>query len=156
MDLNTERMLDISTGHLSTVTRSWLSAAAAANTPISVAEREEGWFVNTTWGDTAQHGVAIPPDLLHILAVCHAHDVSYVMFDTDGLEQEGLPFYDDRDAPDCLTTMFDGIPDLVEAEIAHPVTGMSLGRVLAVRPGAVDYLALAGKVATVTSEDPAP
>lgn len=155
MDLNTERLLDISTGHLSTLTRSWLSAAAAANRPISVAEREEGWVVSATWGDTESHDVQLPADLLHVLAVAHAHDVSYVMFDTDAPRQEGLPYYADGIGPERGTD-FAGEDALNVEHVTLPGSGAYIGAIMAVRPGSVDYLALAGKVATAPQEDPAP
>lgn len=94
---NTLPMLDLSTGHLSLATRESLTGTQLCD-DLRITERDCGWLVPVTNEHIGQPGM--PLDLVHCLRYAQANGVGYVLFDQDGLQQGGLPWYDDDNTPD--------------------------------------------------------
>lgn len=98
--LNTVPMLDLSTGHLSRRTVTWLEDGARVGA-LGIMEREEGFFISSHHAAEFEKNTEafsnFPLDLMHTLRFAHANDVQYVLFDRDAEMQAGLPTYDGDD-----------------------------------------------------------
>lgn len=100
---NTINLLDLSTGHLSLETREWLEEPANAER-AGVTPRTHGYFVTAQSGDDFPDVGRVPLDLVHCMRYAGANGASYVLFDTDAMRQDGLPWYEDGNTPDLSGT----------------------------------------------------
>lgn len=98
---NTLTLLDLSTGHLSLDTRERLERSEDC-AALGVTWREHGYLLSGN-PENFRH-VDLPPDLLHCVRYAHANGAAYLLFDADAEVQEGLPYYDDTNAPDLTGT----------------------------------------------------
>ena len=87
-------VLDVSTAHLSQVTRELLADDAVDQ--IAYPKGDYGWFVHVP---NADDGVEVsehcPPDLAQCLQLAQRAEAHWVMFDADGTIIDELPVYDD-------------------------------------------------------------
>lgn len=149
MKLNTVPILDLSTAHLSDATFTWVDNMVSRERdpdlrnlgqtpPISIMEREEGFFISTAHADAVHENPDIPADLMHILRFAHANDQQYVLFDCDGPVQDGLPVYEEGDPQNRI-------------DREHPFIGMNKTSWHDVRdPGAPSGEAHLGKIEAVS------
>ena len=95
------KVLDVSTGNLSLATRELLSDPDSLELKnISVARREEGFFINSIFGSFDPKDMGnLPPDLYHIMRLACANDYQYVLFDMDAEILEEAPYYEDSNEP---------------------------------------------------------
>lgn len=95
MSISFLQTADISTGHLSLLTREWLSSDDRK--PFSPARRDEGFLISTIYSDPLS-GVGaskMPPDLHLVLSAARVSGADYVLFDRDAPRVPDLPYYED-------------------------------------------------------------
>lgn len=91
-----ERMLVITTGHLTTDTRRWLEEQFPddSRVPINILHGRYGWLV---WAGSPECGpeedFEIPMDLAAVRRFCRENSIRYVMFDCDAPIHDDLPVY---------------------------------------------------------------
>jgi hypothetical protein len=97
MTLEIERILTISTGHLTETTRLMLDHPKARNSlgRGPTASSEFGWVF---WAELLEDipflEELMPKDLLEVLKFTEQQDCAYVRLDADGDQVEGLEYYD--------------------------------------------------------------
>ena len=91
-DLISTKVLEISTGHLSDITRQRLEKEPGL---AGAMEREFGWMFHTgiACNGNWEAKPDLPRDLLHVLRFARANDMSWVYFDQDEAELDLLPVY---------------------------------------------------------------
>ena len=96
--LRIHRMLDISTGHLSLSTRSWLDHPENINR-FMIFKRNYGWALNTAFlaqdSTNRNSSGSLPSDLQKILDFALAFACHYIQFDADAAPINQLDWYED-------------------------------------------------------------
>lgn len=96
---NTERLLDLSTAHLSPTAKRWLDECGWANAvglknngPIStMGLTMYGYFMYAP----EERGHGMPEELFELCRAARSRDCAYILFDADGPMIEGLLIFDD-------------------------------------------------------------
>ncbi|MGS2778359.1 DUF5983 family protein [Robertmurraya sp. GLU-23] len=91
-----ERMLDISTIHLTESTRQWLMDSPF---PLSPYEKSDyGWFIpipeDYKVNPNEPTFQSIPEDMKQVLDYAVSIDVQWIMFDCESLVEPNLPIYE--------------------------------------------------------------
>lgn len=96
-----EKMLVLSTGHLTKVTAALLNDAAEEDPPFCTLEwgpafaRDEGWLFYVppiTENGEPDDPEGAPEDLTRVFMLAREHGCMWVMLDCDGPQVEGLPY----------------------------------------------------------------
>ena len=108
-----QRVLDISTGHVSQKTRDMLDRCAVTDWPCAGFVGPYGYTIYAHDENSGLGDNLIPDDLWHVLRTAHAFGYDYVMFDRDGDQVGWLPWYEDGNFPwfGDDKAAFEGMPE---------------------------------------------
>lgn len=94
-NLETLKVVTISTGHVTSATATMLDSTPCAHWPCAGgAYADYGWFVyahDENCGEGPQH---IPDDLFAVMTWARQNGFSHILLDRDADQVDGLPFHD--------------------------------------------------------------
>lgn len=148
MSLTKFVLLDLSTQHLSQATTSWMEAAAKVQT-LGIMERDEGFFIGTSFAADPDMKDGIPADLWHCMRFANVNGADYLLFDRDADLTKGLPSHVAGNTPDTDVEMI-GTP--VKSKIIA-ADGTVVAWIRAIDADAVEDADLMVKVTKPALED---